>query len=106
MDHGLLTIPSHNFAQFVSTSFAVLDASSEIILRHAMIPTKCAAVYVLKSVLLGYSVGCHGHSERCRQLAFSIIVNIFFNNKQKLTNASLRKDNVAAFKQRQRQKEK
>ena len=105
LSRGGLTIPSDNFAQFVSTSFAVLDASSEIILRHA-IPTKCAAVYVLKTVLLGYAVGCHGHSEQCSQLAFSVVVNIFFNNKQKLTNASLRKDNVAAFKQRQRQKQK
>ena len=38
------------------------------------------------------------------KFASKIIINVFFNNKQKIINATVRKDAVISFKSRQREK--
>ena len=41
---------------------------------------------------------CENHKAGDQKVVLSTIVNVFFNNKQKIFTASVWKDNVASFK--------
>ena len=49
---------------------------------------------------------CEYHTDWGVKWAFKIIVSIYFNKKQKLSNDKARKDSVKSFKTRQRAKNK
>ena len=44
------------------------------------------------------------HAKKVKRIAISIIVNVFFNNKQKIATDNVRKQQVIGFKARQRSK--
>ena len=41
---------------------------------------------------------CENHKVDGQKVVLSTVVNVFFNIKQKISTASIRKDNVASFK--------
>ena len=47
------------------------------------------------------NVECNDHHvERCKKFAIKIMVNVFYNNKQKISSDQLKKEMLAAFKKR------
>lgn len=94
LDRGGLSIPTQQVAHFVFDSFAVLDSANQLISKHTSVSTRRAALYVLEVALGRSQISCNNHSNKCTEVAYKKIVNIFYNNKQKLANASHREDSV------------
>ena len=46
---------------------------------------------------------CESHNVDAQKVVISTIVNVFFNNKRKISTASVKKDNVAPFKKQNRE---
>lgn len=106
LSRGGLTIPSQYINNFVCNCFAILDYADKFIEKHNEVSTRVAAEYVLKTYASNEIFTCEKHTESGRRFAAKIIVNIFFNNKQKLAADSVRESEVKAFKTRQRLKKK
>ena len=71
-------------ANIFCNGFAVLDAADFVIQQHPKVPARYAAEYVLSEYLNEINVGCnHHYVERCKKFAIKIMVNAFYNNKQK-----------------------
>ena len=97
LNRGGLTIPSPNLVNYVCDAFAVLNATeidlsnqSKVTLRNT---TKEALSYIM-----GCDFTCEYHKVDGQKVIVSTIVNVFFNNKRKISTASARNDNVAFFK--------
>ena len=60
--------------------------------------------FVLSKYFPAFCFTCDLHKEWGFKFASKIIINVFFNNKQKIINATVRKDAVIRFKSRQREK--
>ena len=95
---GLLT-PSDALSTMVSTLFAQVDYI------HSFIQTTSVQKFAEHS-LLKYAphaaISCQKHELFNRRSTIKVVINIFFNNKQKLASDCVRKEAVAVFKQRQR----
>ena len=50
------------------------------------------------------AIGCDVHKKRNRKFLFKVIVNTFYNNKQKRAADTVRVESVKSFKKRQRNK--
>lgn len=59
---------------------------------------------MLQTFCNNISFTCESHADWGGVLSRRIIVNVFYNNKQKLQNDEVRKDALKAFKKRQREK--
>ena len=70
---------------------------SKLILRKA-------AHEALSYVMGCCAFTCEKHKVEGQKIVFSTIINIFFNNKRKITTSLVRKDNVASFKKQKREK--
>ena len=46
---------------------------------------------------------CEIHKVDAQKVVISTVVNVFFNNKRKISTASVRKDNVSFFKKQKRE---
>ena len=95
---GLLT-PSDALSTMVSTLFAQVDYI------HSFIQTTSVQKFAEHSLLkyaLHAAISCHKHELFNRRSTIKVVINIFFNNKQKLASDCVRKEAVAVFKQRQR----
>lgn len=101
LSRGGLFVPSKKLAEFVCTCFAILDFVEEDILQLSRQITK-AATYVLKNYGPPCEFCCNEHNDWGNKFATKIIVNIYFNNKQKQSKDEVRKDAVSGFKTRQR----
>jgi len=101
---GLLT-PSNNTIQHVCSSFAILDfVEGTILQKFSHLPLKATAQYVLNNYGPNVSFSCKAHIDHVSKLASRIFVNLYFNNKQKLANDAVRKEQLLNFKKRQRVK--
>ena len=101
LKRGGLTIPSPNLVNYVCDAFAVLNATeidlsnqSKVTLRNT---TKEALSYIM-----GCDFTCEYHKVDGQKVIVSTIVNVFFNNKRKISTASVRKDNVTSFKKQKK----
>lgn len=103
LSRGGLTTPSQELSDFTCNSFAALDFTSAAIQAESG-PARTLAEHVLSKFCHHGKFTCSNHENWGFKFASKIIVNIFFNNKKKLTNADVRKDNVKTFKKRQRSK--
>ena len=92
LSRGNLTIPSPSLAEFVSNCFAILDSVDDKITIFQSISTRPAAEYVLKKYSQRVHVTCEDHAEWGMHYSTKIIINIFYNNKQKIVADSVRKD--------------
>ena len=106
LSRGYLTVPSPNLADFVSNAFAILDYFEEYIPKFQGVKAKSAGKLVLDRYALAVQFTCS--SESCMKwgmkLSTGIIVNIFYNNKRKISTDSIRKSQIVRFKRRQRSK--
>ena len=106
LSRGDLNVPSAALAQYVSYCFAILDVADKNIFQQCQsIPICTAAQFILQNQCNNADFICDEHCAWGSKLTQKIATNIFFNNKQKIVNSSLRKDAVIAFKKRQRTKD-
>ena len=103
LSRGGLVVPSKNLADFVCSSFAALDYTSKDILTIP-ISARASATFVLKNYGPACYFTCNDHRNWGFNYASKIVINIFYNNAQKLTKDSLKKDILKDFKARQRRK--
>ena len=105
LSRGGLTIPSNQMAEFVGTCFAILDYADKFIAKHNQSTIRESAEIILETYSPKYIFTCEQHSEKGLKFASKIVVNIFYNNKQRLASDEIRKQAVNYFKKRQRSKE-
>ena len=60
---------------------------------------------MLRYYLADFQFFCDLHLNHGKEATLKMIVNIFYNNKQKAVNDSVLKDSITTFKRRQREKE-
>ena len=105
LSRGGLTIPSWDLANIFCTGFAILDAADHVILQHPEVQAQDSAEYVLSRYVQESNIGCSNtHSHLCKRFGIRILVNIFYNNKQRISSDAVRKEFIASFKKRQRTK--
>ena len=87
-------------AEFVCNCFALLH-----FVEHDILSDDCAvtesAMYILKLYSRHSEFCCEFHEDWGMKVASKIIVNIYFNNKQKKSKDITRKDAIKGFKLRQ-----
>ena len=104
LSRGGLTIPSPSLAELVSSSFAISDHIDAKLATLPSVPTRKAAEIILTKYLPPVHFTCDQHQLWGLQFAIKSVINIFYNNKQKITADSVRKDVITGFKKRQRDK--
>ena len=94
-------MPSSPLADFVSSSFALLDYADSFIKAPVVRP-------IAEHLLLKYSpkhvFTCDNQVENGYKFSARTLVNISFSNKPKIFCNEVRKDTVTTFKSRQRKK--
>jgi hypothetical protein len=103
LSRGGLFVPSRQLADFVCSGFAILDFLEKEIVSFD-IPVVKVTTHILKRYGSSPHFSCSIHQDWGFKFASKIIVNIFFNNKQKLSKDLVRKETVTGFKKRQRSK--
>ena len=94
-----LTVPSLNLANYVSTTFAILDFS------YGAIPSRLAAETVLKHVFNRFQTFTYvAHESTGQTFTNRTIANIYLNNQRKISTDAVVTDGVRSFKKRQREK--
>ena len=104
LSRGGLTVPSSFLADFTCYCFAVLDYTDRFIQTHSPVNVRKAANYILSLFSPNIRYACDTHSDWGFRFSSKIIINIFYNNKQKVAAVTVRKDAVVDFKKRQRKK--
>ena len=102
LSRGGLFVPSKTFPEFVCSSFAILGYIEKDI-SSTTFPVRKSAFYVVRNYGK-YEFTCENHQGWGFTFATKIIINVYFNNKQKLEKDSVRKYTVNGFKKRQRRK--
>ena len=100
---GGLTVPSQELADFTSNCFAALDVTDAAVQAEPG-SSRSLSQHILSKFCYHGKFTCTVHENWGFEFASKIIVNVFLNNKKKLTNAKVRKDNVKGFKKRQTSK--
>ena len=93
LNRGGLTIPSQNL---VSKTENILINRSKLTSRNA---AKEAPSYMMGCC----NFTCENHKDDGQKFVIITTVIVFFNNKRKISTASVRKDNVASFKKQKRE---
>ena len=105
MSRGGLTIPPNEIKHYVCNGFAILELVEDTLLsKFSNIPVRSAARYVLLHFGSNIVFACQEHLDFTANMVSKIIVNVYFNNKQNLANDTVRKEQLAEFKKRQRSK--
>ena len=91
--------------QFVCACFAILDYADKFIAKHNESTIRESAERILETYSPKYIFTCEQHTEKGLKFAAKIVVNIFYNNKQKLASDEVRKHTVKCFKKRPKSKE-
>lgn len=105
VSRGGLTIPSLSLSNYVCNAFAIIDFFN-ITIKQSGLSVRLAAETVLDKLINGVNFTCASHQNHGRRLTNRIISNIYFNNERKLSTDKVAKDDVEAFKKRQRVKRK
>ena len=105
ISRGSLIVPSRQMVEFVCTCFAILEYADQFTIKNHESTTSMSAEQVLGIYSPKYSVTCEKHIEKGLIFAIKIVVNIFYNNKQKISSDEVRKNTVECLKKRQRSKE-
>ena len=82
LSRGGLFVPSRQLADFVCGSFAILDFLEKEIVLPGM-PVAKAATYIQKKYGSSSHLSYNMHHDWSFKFASKIVVNKFFNNKQK-----------------------
>ena len=106
LNRGGLLKPNESLAEYVCSSFSILDTAHDVLMRHSS-TIRDASMETLKRFLTeDITFMCSEHGEQGRQTVDRIITNIYFNNEQKIKSAQIRKDKVVELKKPQRKKRK
>jgi hypothetical protein len=107
LSRGGLTIPSQSLKDFVFQAFSILDFISTIIhdVTGSKNDRKVAEEILLQFISKTVKFTCHIHESWGVKYSLRVCINIFYNNKQKLTNETVRKDQIDGFKKRQTEKD-
>ena len=103
LSRGGLITPSEDLGNAVARGFGLLDATSDVI-RNSTIPSKRAALEILKNHLDTGGIVCDAHAPQFSTRLMSTICNCFFDSQRKRSNESVVVDRVAAFKANKRSK--
>ena len=88
---------------YVCDAFVVLSAAENVLTNQSKLTTRNAAKEALSYMMGCCNFTCENHKVDGQKFVISTIVNVFFNNKRKISTASVRKDNVASFKKQKRE---
>ena len=102
LNRGGLTVPSSSLVNYVCDAFAVLSAT-ENVLNRSKLTARHAAKEALSYLMGCCDFTCEKHKVEGQKVVLSTVINVFFNNRQKISTASVRKDNVVSFKKRKRE---
>ena len=97
-------VPSKSLADYICSSFAVLDFVEKEVLQMLGESVTKNALYILKYYGPTRDFCCPFHLDWGSKFASKIVVNIYFNNKQKHSKDIVRKEAITSFKTRQRSK--
>ena len=103
LNRGGLTIPSPNLVNYVCDAFGILSATENILINQSKLTLRNAAKETVSYMMGCCNFTCENHKVDGQKFVISTIVNVFFNNKRKISTASVRKDNVASFKKQKRE---
>ena len=78
--------------------FAVLSATESILINESKLTPRNGAKKALSYMMGCCNFTCENHEVEGQKIVLSTIVNVFFNNKRKISTASAKKDKVASFK--------
>ena len=100
LSRGGLTVPTSFLADSTCYCFAVLDYADRYIQKHSSVNVRKGANYILSIFSPKIAFTCDRHSEWGFRFSSKIIINVFYNNKQKFAGNAVRKDAVVDFKKR------
>ena len=83
---------------YVCDAFAVLSATGNLLTDQSKLTSRNTAKEALSYMMGCRNFTCENHKVDGQKVVVSTIANLFFNNKQKISAASVRKDNIASFK--------
>lgn len=104
LSRGRMTVPSTDLADFVDDCFAILDYISPLLVEHKITNVRDVCSRILNRYGPKAAFVCEDHVAWGMKFASKPIINIFFNNKEKLCLDTVRKDAVAEFKALKRSK--
>ena len=105
LSRGGLTCPSSCFSEFMCKGLALLDFLDSFIRQQNFISTREGALHTLRCFLDNFTTFSDRHLHQAKDSTLKMIINIFYNNKQKAMNDSIQKDSITTFKKRQRGKQ-
>ena len=107
LNRGGLIKPTESLAEYVCSSFSILDTAHDILMTHGE-AIRESGLETLKRFQTNEDITfmCDEHREVGKSTVHRIVTNIFFNNEQKIKTAEIRKNDVVEFKSRQRRKRK
>ncbi len=105
VSRGGLKIPSLSLIQYTSAVFGMLQ-EIEPLVQKSNVSERHACEHLLKLFGPTSDFVCEKHNEQAGKVANRILVNIFYNNSQKESKDTKRKDSIEGFKNRQRTKPK
>ena len=88
---------------YVCDAFAALSGTENILINQSKLTLRNAAKETVSYMMGCCNFTCENHKVDGQKFVISTIVNVFFNNKRKISTASVRKDNVASFKKQKRE---
>ena len=92
LSRGGLMVPSSPLAEYVQGAFAILDYIDKFIEKEKCLTTRNVAEKILKLYAPKSIFTCTDHIELGHKFGDRITVNIFYNNKQKVTSDEVRED--------------
>ena len=106
MSRGGLIVPCTAFKDFVCQTFSILELISPI---EEQKTENNPVAAVSKTVLMKIEYGsadfsCEQHFKNSKPMSIRTIINIFYNNKQKITNKGVREEQIQDFKKQQVEK--
>ena len=102
LSRGGLRMPSINLGECVEQGFALLLNNSKA-MQESNLPSRHAGQLILNTYLNSTIVCCESHNSQLLNMINRTIVNVFFNNKRKISTDSVDSDKVAAFKKCKRE---
>ena len=85
LSRGNVTIPSSSLADFGCSAFALLNHLDDFMIRQDNVNIRDAGPSVLLKCLPQHNFSCEVHQKVALKLAIKMIVNIYYQNKQKKT---------------------
>ena len=103
LSRGGLTVPGLSLTDFTFQTFTILHYISPTI--HEVTKNKSirkiAENFLPKHLNKVVNFACVNHEDWAVVFSVQACINIFYNNEQKITNQSIRKDQIKDFKKRQ-----